>query len=94
MGVEMNTEAKLNLIVFILAVVHWFVSLINCTKRWQMKEIMDISKVPNKVLTCLMDYKNWNKHTWCISLIVMTAIVIISGLNQWMKFEDDDEKKI
>ena len=41
-------------------------------------------KLPKNVLTNIADFRNWNKHTWCISLLVMTTIVVLTGLNQWM----------
>jgi hypothetical protein len=52
----------------------------------------NIMKLPKNVLKCITDLKNWNKHTWCISLLVMTAIVVLTGLNQWMYFDDDEEE--
>ena len=84
----MNTESRLNLTVFILACVHWVVSLLNCVKKFDMENIM---KLPKNVLTNIADFSNWNKHTWCISLLVMTTIVVLTGLNQWMYFDDDDD---
>lgn len=84
----MNTESRLNLTVFILACVHVVVSIAHCGKKLNFDNLM---KLPKNVVKCVTDWKNWNKHAWCISLIVVIAIAIISGLNQWMPFEDDDE---
>lgn len=86
---KMNTESRLNLTVFILACVHWAVSLLNCVKKFDIENLL---KLPKNVLNAVVDFRNWNKHTWCISLLVMTTIVVLTGLNQWMYFDDDDDE--
>lgn len=84
----MNTESRLNLTVFILACVHVAVSLINCVKKLNLESLI---KLPKHVLNCVIDFRNWNKNTWCVSLLVVVAIAVISGLNQWMSFDDEQK---
>lgn len=85
----MNTESRLNLTVFILACVHVVVSALHCVKKMNVDSII---KLPKHVVKCLVDWKNWNKHAWCISLLVVVAIAILSGLNQWMTFDDEESQ--
>lgn len=94
---EVKTASRLTLTVFILACVHWVVSLVCCCKH---KMVLNIASEGKKLVKSVTKGKLGKivklpkkvKNYWSVSLLVVTAIVILSGLVQFSYFADEEDE--
>ena len=82
---------------FIAACIHWFVSAACCIKkgiydRFLTEMIKDAQIATKKILQRKLPKRLFRpKNYWCISLVVMTLIVILSGIIQFSYFYEEDD---
>ena len=94
---EISTASKINLTVFIAACIHWFVSAACCIKKGIYDKFLtdilkDAKDIGKKILQKKLPKKLFRpKNYWCISLVVMTLIVIFSGIVQFSYFHEEDD---
>lgn len=94
---EISHASKINLTVFIAACIHWFVSAACCIKKRTYDNFLtdilkDSKEFGKKILQKKLSIKSFRpKNYWCISLVVMTLIVILSGIVQFSYFHEEDD---